>query len=85
MNEAMILDQLARMERMLAELSAKVDGRLAEETVWMKQTTAAEFLGTSSQTMMRLRRRGDLHPRKVGGMWKYSSSELERYKKSNQL
>jgi len=49
----------------------------------VNQTKAAAFLGTTSQSVIRLRQSGQLKATRVGGRWNYKMTDLERYRKSH--
>lgn len=49
----------------------------------VNQSRAAAFLGTTSQSLIRLRLSGQIKATRVGGRWNYKMTDLERYRKQH--
>lgn len=81
---AAISERLSAMEATLNYLADRKEkeGDVDRE---FNQSQAAVYLGTSPQTVMRLRLRGELHPRLVGERWKFLQKDLDKYIKRNSL
>ncbi len=54
-----------------------------EKSEWLKSGDVKKMLKVSPGTLQNLRINGQLHPKKIGGVWYYSLAEIRKLFKTN--
>ncbi len=54
-----------------------------EKPEWLKSGDVKKMLKVSPGTLQNLRINGQLHPKKIGGVWYYSLAEIKKLFKAN--